>query len=247
MAKRAAKDSRLKGDALPQGGRRQDLKAPGPNGADRNQEIKRLKKRRARKADPARKEARSAGTTRRISARPRQRLFTPEQQIRHARRLLTALATGRYQEPCPGLMQDLALAIIRQSEADLARQGKPIAGGAWLDQKTPAALPPLSRPAATGETDLHSAPPSRPACPPPAEAFAAGQNSWQVRIEPDRMYSTRETARLLAVSTKTLEAWRGSGNGELPFRRIGKRSVRYLGADILACIEAGRRANTSQT
>jgi predicted DNA-binding transcriptional regulator AlpA len=53
-------------------------------------------------------------------------------------------------------------------------------------------------------------------------------------IEP--LLSTRETAALLCISPRTLEAWRGRGQGP-PFVRLGGRRG-YRRADVAAWVEA---------
>lgn len=50
--------------------------------------------------------------------------------------------------------------------------------------------------------------------------------------------STRQAAELLGLSPRTLERYRGSGEGP-PFMRMG-RGVRYSRADLDAWMEHGR-------
>lgn len=53
----------------------------------------------------------------------------------------------------------------------------------------------------------------------------------------DQYLSARETAELLGLTVKSLEARRARGNGP-PFVRIG-RLIRYLRSAVLAWIERG--------
>ena len=50
--------------------------------------------------------------------------------------------------------------------------------------------------------------------------------------------STRQAAELLGVSPRTLERYRGSGEGP-PYMKVGPR-VRYARADLDAWMEEGR-------
>jgi hypothetical protein len=63
-------------------------------------------------------------------------------------------------------------------------------------------------------------------------------------ISPDRLYDERWLAEYLGVSRRTTQAWRVRGDGPVPHIKLGA-AVRYLGADILAAVEAGRRLSTS--
>jgi len=51
-------------------------------------------------------------------------------------------------------------------------------------------------------------------------------------LNPDSFYTTKEVARYLRYSPRTVEGWRYMGIGP-DFRRMGKRVVRYLGQDVL--------------
>ena len=53
-----------------------------------------------------------------------------------------------------------------------------------------------------------------------------------------------EAARLLAVTPRTLQAWRVRGGGPR-FVRLGGRAVRYSAADLAAFVEHGVRRSTS--
>ena len=59
----------------------------------------------------------------------------------------------------------------------------------------------------------------------------------------DRLLSTTEAAHFLGVSPRTLEDWRLRG-GPLPFRKLGRRLVRYLASDLLTFVREAARANT---
>ena len=58
-------------------------------------------------------------------------------------------------------------------------------------------------------------------------------------IHKDRIYNTLETAALVGVSKFTLEKWRSGDRIEGPsFVRMGRRNIKYRGADLLAFIDA---------
>lgn len=57
-------------------------------------------------------------------------------------------------------------------------------------------------------------------------------------ILPGDLLTDREVSALLGISTVTLCNWRSTGTGPR-YRKIGKRAVRYLRADVEAFIEAG--------
>ena len=59
-----------------------------------------------------------------------------------------------------------------------------------------------------------------------------------VELRPGDLLSDREVSALLGISTVTLCNWRSTGKGPR-YRKIGKRVVRYLRADVEAFIEAG--------
>jgi predicted DNA-binding transcriptional regulator AlpA len=61
----------------------------------------------------------------------------------------------------------------------------------------------------------------------------------------ERLVCTKEAARLLGVSHRTLEDWRLTGHGPA-FRKIGRRAVRYAPADLRAFVNASLRSNTGQ-
>jgi hypothetical protein len=58
-----------------------------------------------------------------------------------------------------------------------------------------------------------------------------------------RLLTTQEVAAILAVSPRTLEGWRMTGEGP-DYLRISRSSVRYAGAAVEAFIQAARRHNT---
>lgn len=62
-------------------------------------------------------------------------------------------------------------------------------------------------------------------------------------VDPGAYYSEDEWAALSGLAKSTLRRKRRQ-NSELPFSRYG-RQIWYLGADILAALEAERRRSTS--
>ncbi|RMF05231.1 MAG: DNA-binding protein [Alphaproteobacteria bacterium] len=56
--------------------------------------------------------------------------------------------------------------------------------------------------------------------------------------------TTRQAARRLGLSPRTLEKWRVEGNGP-PFYKIGRR-VAYLEADLVEWLRGRRRRSTSE-
>ncbi len=63
-------------------------------------------------------------------------------------------------------------------------------------------------------------------------------------VDSDEILTTREAARLLKVSTKTLERMRVEGTGPA-FYKAG-RAVRYRMQDLLAWLEAHKFTSTTQ-
>ena len=53
----------------------------------------------------------------------------------------------------------------------------------------------------------------------------------------ERLMSPEEVADVLCVSTSTLAKWRGTGDPELPFLRIGGR-IRYRSSDVDEFLES---------
>jgi hypothetical protein len=62
-------------------------------------------------------------------------------------------------------------------------------------------------------------------------------------IHPGALYSQEKVAVVVGKSARTLEKERLTGRG-IPYTKVG-RLCRYLGSDIIAVIEAGRRFSTS--
>ena len=62
-----------------------------------------------------------------------------------------------------------------------------------------------------------------------------------------KLLSTIEAAALLNLKPQTLELWRTRGrNKDLPFRKIGPKTVRYAQADVIAFANRDVRTRTSQ-
>jgi hypothetical protein len=59
---------------------------------------------------------------------------------------------------------------------------------------------------------------------------------------PDQFLCTKQTARGMGISHRTLEDWRLKGGGPT-FRKIG-RAVRYLWGDVLDFMDSCARTNT---
>jgi excisionase family DNA binding protein len=59
------------------------------------------------------------------------------------------------------------------------------------------------------------------------------------------LLTEREAASVLAVSQRTLQKWRLTGDGP-PYAKVG-RLVRYSTADLDAYVAQGRRRSTSDT
>ena len=62
--------------------------------------------------------------------------------------------------------------------------------------------------------------------------------------DPDALLGESETAKMLSVSTRTLQAWRLKGGGPM-FVRCG-RAVRYRRRDLISWIDANAVSSTSQ-
>ena len=62
--------------------------------------------------------------------------------------------------------------------------------------------------------------------------------------DPDTLMPEAEAARLLAVSQRTLQAWRLRGGGPL-FVKAG-RAVRYRRRDLISWMDANAVASTSE-
>lgn len=66
------------------------------------------------------------------------------------------------------------------------------------------------------------------------------------KIEPEQIYTQPETAALLRVSERALEAWRHRGGGPRFVRLGGGRrgAIRYRGKALLDYLAAAERTNT---
>ncbi len=66
-------------------------------------------------------------------------------------------------------------------------------------------------------------------------------------LSPHALVNETEAAAILGLSVKTLRRWRWAGRG-IRYIKLGKGgAVRYDPADLVAFIEAGRRASTSDS
>lgn len=63
----------------------------------------------------------------------------------------------------------------------------------------------------------------------------------------DAMMNECEAAEFLGVSAKTLRNWRCAGTVDLPFYKIGGRSIRYRRGDVITFRNKQRRTSTSDT
>jgi predicted DNA-binding transcriptional regulator AlpA len=61
-----------------------------------------------------------------------------------------------------------------------------------------------------------------------------------ITVQQDILLTERETANLLKISQRTLQAWRCKGYGP-PFIRVG-RSVRYCVTDVKSWMDLNRSA-----
>ena len=61
------------------------------------------------------------------------------------------------------------------------------------------------------------------------------------------LLTERETARLLRLEPRTLQAWRLRGDKKLPFVRLSRRAVRYRPEDVRSFVEQHLRYSTSDT
>ena len=61
--------------------------------------------------------------------------------------------------------------------------------------------------------------------------------------KPDRLLRTREAAKIVGVSPRTMESYRRNGGGP-PFVKIRDYAVRYVLRDLLAWIAARKRTLT---
>jgi len=63
--------------------------------------------------------------------------------------------------------------------------------------------------------------------------------------DPEALLTEGQTARLLGLKPRTLQAWRLSGRADLPFVRISRRAVRYRRADVRRFVDRHLRRSTS--
>ncbi len=68
--------------------------------------------------------------------------------------------------------------------------------------------------------------------------------SHTILYDPDALLGESETAQMLSVSTRTLQAWRLKGGGPV-FVRCG-RAVRYRRRDLISWMDANAVSSTSQ-
>ncbi len=68
--------------------------------------------------------------------------------------------------------------------------------------------------------------------------------SHTILYDPDALLGESETAQMLSVSTRTLQAWRLKGGGPV-FVRCG-RAVRYRRRNLISWIDANAVSSTSQ-
>ena len=61
-----------------------------------------------------------------------------------------------------------------------------------------------------------------------------------------KLLSTVEAAALLNLKPQTLEIWRIRGKTDLPYRKIGTKTVRYAESDVIAYMNRDVRTSTSQ-
>lgn len=69
-------------------------------------------------------------------------------------------------------------------------------------------------------------------------------NANESAISSMQLLTSKELAKILNVTTKTLERWRGTGEGPL-FIRISASNVRYRSQDVEAFIKARICRNTA--
>jgi hypothetical protein len=76
--------------------------------------------------------------------------------------------------------------------------------------------------------------PIRSVCAQPPIAASTSKDS-PYRIDPDRLYSTKEAARLLNIAPHTLENWRVLGKGPkfIPLGNGGRCLIRYPGQELI--------------
>lgn len=60
-------------------------------------------------------------------------------------------------------------------------------------------------------------------------------------INPDKLYTEKETADFLLIKPSTLAAGRCRKDFPLPWVVVGKRRIGYQGSEILKLLERGRK------
>jgi predicted DNA-binding transcriptional regulator AlpA len=63
---------------------------------------------------------------------------------------------------------------------------------------------------------------------------------------PQQLYTEEEVAKILHISSRTLQAWRLKGFGP-PFVKMGSKSIRYKSCDLVAYIEDHTKTSTSDS
>lgn len=70
-------------------------------------------------------------------------------------------------------------------------------------------------------------------------------NQSPQHTQTNQLLTEHETARLLNLTTRCLQAWRLRGTG-LPFIRISSRCIRYRMSDIQQWIDSNTKTSTSE-
>lgn len=76
-------------------------------------------------------------------------------------------------------------------------------------------------------------------------AAGPGGEATNLSMNSNELVAQEDAARLLAVSPRTLEAWRVSGGGP-PFVRLSRRAIRYRRVDLEAWIAERVVSSTSE-
>jgi predicted DNA-binding transcriptional regulator AlpA len=86
----------------------------------------------------------------------------------------------------------------------------------------------------------------RPASPAPAEVTPPAPPARAAAAAPDScgLLTAGEVALRLGVTPRTLEGWRGTGEGPR-FVRLGPKTIRYRAADVDAFVRGRVRASTA--
>ena len=61
----------------------------------------------------------------------------------------------------------------------------------------------------------------------------------------ETILTPEDVAKFLCVSEKTLENWRGAGRGPT-YRKLSRKAIRYLLADLRAFVASCRRTSTAE-